>query len=420
MDREHARPEHTGVRRGGRLHDREVLGREGHGTGVDDLAHAGDEVFAGPRHRAADRDDRGVHEADAGRQHLADVTTGLPYSLDRVDVAALDEFDDVVVGIRLDALLAEGAGDGRAGGEGFEASAVAAVAGHVGAARDADVSDVAGDALGAALQEAARDDARADAGRDLHEHEVFDLRPGECSLAEGHDVHVVVDEHGHLEVLLHPAGHVEAIPAGHDRRVDGAPGGVLDRTGHADADGDEILPVATEPFDEGEPRVDEPAEHGLGAQRDVERLAVLGEHRAGEVGDGDRRVRGAEVGGEHDARSGVERELRRRASAGRGGVGDGGDEAEFHEFVDPRGDGGAGEARARGERCACTRRPVTEQLEELARARGAECRAAADVDHALSKAHHLVLSLYLEGVTTLATFAEGLAKGAGSVSACRP
>ena len=39
------------------------------------------------------------------------------------------------------------------GGERLEAAAVAALAGHVGAARDVDVADVAGGALGAALQD---------------------------------------------------------------------------------------------------------------------------------------------------------------------------------------------------------------------------------------------------------------------------
>ena len=50
------------------------------------------------------------------------------------------------------------------------------------------------------------------------------------ALAEGHHVHVVVDDHeraakADAEVALH----VEAVPAGHDRRVDGAAGRVLDR-----------------------------------------------------------------------------------------------------------------------------------------------------------------------------------------------
>ncbi len=71
--------------------------------------------------------------------------------------------------------------------------------------------------------------------------------------------------------------------------------------GHADADRDELATVAADALDEGEPGVDHPAEHGFRPVRDVDRLAVFGEHGAREVGDCDRRVRGAEVGGEHDA-----------------------------------------------------------------------------------------------------------------------
>ena len=265
------------ARRG--LHDREVLGRERHRAGVDDLADAGDEVLADPGHRAADRDDRRVHQADARGEHLADVATRPAAPPGSRRGRRADELDDVAAGRHVDALLAERARDGGAGGEGLEASAVAAVARHVRAARDADVADVAGDALRAALQQAARDDAGADAGRDLHEHEVLDVRPGERAFAERHDVHVVVDEHRHLEVLLHPAGHVEAVPAGHDRRVHRAPGVVLDRAGHADADRRELVAVAAELLDEGEGGVDHPAEHGLGALRDVDALGALGEHR---------------------------------------------------------------------------------------------------------------------------------------------
>jgi hypothetical protein len=123
----------------------------------------------------------------------------------------------------LDPGLAECPGNGWSGCHGFQASAVAAVAGNAGTARNLHVPDVAGDALGAALQEAAGDDAGPDSGGDLHEDQVLGLRPGEGAFAERHDVHVVVDEHGHLQVLLHPAGHVEAVPAGHDGRVDGLP-----------------------------------------------------------------------------------------------------------------------------------------------------------------------------------------------------
>ena len=111
---------------------------------------------------------------------------------------------------------------------------------------------------------------------------------------------------GTSRCCLHPPGHVEAIPPRHDRRVDRLTRGVLDGSGHADADGGEIVrrrgrscraaPCAV---------LDDPGEHGHGAERDVERLAVLDDDRSGEVGDRDasramrrcrRRARGGRCG----------------------------------------------------------------------------------------------------------------------------
>ena len=222
MDREHARPEHRGIRARLGLGDLQVLGGERHRARVDDLAHPGDEVLARLGERPADHDDRRVDEAHARGEHLADVAARLSHRLDRVDVAALDELHDILarLGAQLD--LLERAAERRAGGQRLEAPAVAALARHVGTARDVDVADVARRALGAALQVPARDDAGADAGRDLHEHQVVDVGPGELPLAERHDVDVVVDQHRHVEAVAEPAGHVEAVPAGHDRRVDRA------------------------------------------------------------------------------------------------------------------------------------------------------------------------------------------------------
>ena len=72
------------------------------------------------------------------------------------------------------------------------------------------------------------------------------LGPRQLALAERHDVHVVVDEHRHVEGAAEPAGHVEAVPAGHDRRVDGAAAAVLDRAGQPDADREQVGGVAAE------------------------------------------------------------------------------------------------------------------------------------------------------------------------------
>src|SRR3546814_7617936 len=99
------------------------------------------------RHRSADRDHGGVHEAYARREHLADVAAGLAYGLDRVDVAALYEVDDLVAIVGGDPLRGQRTRDGGARGEGFGASSVTAVAGHVGAAGNLHVPDVARDPL---------------------------------------------------------------------------------------------------------------------------------------------------------------------------------------------------------------------------------------------------------------------------------
>src|SRR3546814_8664842 len=124
--------------------------------------------------------------------------------------------------------------------------------------------DVARDPLRAALQGAAGDDARTDAGGDLHEEQMLDAGPGGGALAEGRDVHVVVDEHRNVEVLAHPAGNVEAIPSRHDRGVDGLPGGVLDRPRDADTDGGYILGRAAEALQQPGGVVHQPREHGDG------------------------------------------------------------------------------------------------------------------------------------------------------------
>ena len=106
--------------------------------------------------------------------------------------------------------------------------------------RCGDVAEVAGRALRAAVELAAADDARADAGGDLDEDEVVDVRVDRGVLAERHDVDVVVDEDRAAERGRDVGRDVVAVPAGHDRRRGRAPGGVLDRTGQAEADAGEL------------------------------------------------------------------------------------------------------------------------------------------------------------------------------------
>ena len=207
--------------------------------------------------------DRRVDEAHAGREHLADVATGLPHRLDRVDVAALHELDDVLTrGGRRARCARQRPSERGAGGERLEASAVAARARHVGAARDVDVADVAGGALGAALQESARDDAGADAGRHLHEDQVVDVGPGVLALAERHDVHVVVDQHGSVEAWR------ANQPGTSKRSQPGMIGGLMGRPVECSTGPGSPMPIASrsrglaaEPASSSSASVDHPGEH---------------------------------------------------------------------------------------------------------------------------------------------------------------
>ena len=138
------------------------------------------------------------------------------------------------------------------------------------------MADVAGGALRAALQDAAGDDAGADAGRDLDEDEVVDVGPGELALAERHDVDVVVDEHRHVE------GARWSQPGTSKRSQPGMIGGLIGRPvqcstgpGSADADREQVVGLAPELVEQlaGRRSID-PAEHGLGPLGDVDALAA--------------------------------------------------------------------------------------------------------------------------------------------------
>src|SRR5690606_15221005 len=238
----------------------------------------------------ADRDHGGVDQAHAGGEYFADVSPSLTNGLDRLDVASLDQVDDLRTVLGFHPGLAKCPGDGWPGCHGLQASAVATVAGHPGTTRDLHVADVAGDPLSAALQEPTGDDAGPDSRGDLHEDQVLGLRPRERAFAERHDVDVVVDEHGYFEVLLHPAGHIEAVPARHDGRVDGLAAAVLHRAGQSDSDRDEVLLVVLDALAQPTSGIDHPAEHLLRPFSDVVGLVDRAQSGAGEVGDGEGRV----------------------------------------------------------------------------------------------------------------------------------
>src|SRR5690606_9417608 len=258
---------------------------------------------ADARHGPADGDDRWIQQAHRGGEDLADVAPRLPHRLDRGQVAVLHEIDDG--GSVGDPQLA---GDRGSRGERLEAARVAARAGGSGSAGRARVAYVPGAAAGTAAEVSVGADAAADARRDLHEDEIVDIGPRHGAFAERRDVDVVVDEDAHVEVIVDPAANVEVVPPGHDGRVDGAAGRELDGTGKTDAHGRDVGTRAAHVGQQPAGVVDQPGEHGLGAVGDRDRVAVLRQDGAGEVGDRNRGVRRAEVGGDHDLRLRVEGE----------------------------------------------------------------------------------------------------------------
>ena len=168
----------------------------------------------------------------------------------------------------------------------------------------------------------------------------------------------------------HEPRDVEPVPAGHDRRARRASGGELDRAGQADANADDVGDPPAAAADEGPAAIDDPRQHLLGADGDVEVDDVVGEDRGGEVGDGETNVGGADVGTEHQPCSRVEGEPGWRAAAGRRRLAGGSHQRAGDEGVDPLGDRRATESGGGGELTTRARRAVTEQLEQRSGAAG--------------------------------------------------
>ena len=151
--------------------------------------------------------------------------------------------------------------------------------------------------------------------------------------------------------------------------------------GHADADAADVAALALGLAQQAVERLLEPGEHDLGPLGDRDVLARLGQHVAGQVGHRDARVRGAEVGRQHDARVAVEREGPRRPAAARGaGLG------RHHELarqqrVDALGDRRARQARQLDELRVRARPPVPDEAQHRPRAVG---RRSCKAGHLLS------------------------------------
>ena len=188
----------------------------------------------------------------------------------------------------------------------------------------------------------------ADAGGDLHEQQVLDVTVDEDVLAERHDVHVVVDEHGDREHAGHKARDVEAVPARHDRRAHRATHGVLHGARHTDPDAHQVVA----PSAAGQQILcvgQYPVKDGLGTVGNVDRRVDAVDRLAGKVREPERRVACAEVGSQDDPGVGVETKLHRRASTGRRGLPHGGQQVGAEQHVDLRADGRAGESGVDGE-----------------------------------------------------------------------
>ncbi|WP_367882056.1 hypothetical protein [Rathayibacter oskolensis] len=145
----------------------------------------------------------------------------------------------------------------------------------------------------------------------------------------------------------------------------GAARRVLDGARDSDADSRERR-VAGDPGEQGVGDVEGVPEDGERAVGDRDRLAPLVEDPAVEVGDGDRRVRRAEVDGEQPAGRGVEGDPSGGAAAGGGGVVAADDETRSGQGVELGRDGGAVGAGLGGDVGAGPGGAVREEEQQLA------------------------------------------------------
>ncbi len=185
-------------------------------------------------------------------------------------------------------------------------------------------------------------------------------------LAQRHDVHVVVDQAWGVVVLGEAVTDRVAVPARHDRRVYRPAGGELDRAGDADTHRHEIVVGLHRAHASRRVEVElDLPEHRFGPGGDVEVDGLLGEQLAGEVGDAEPGVGGAEVGDEHPAGIAVEGEEGGWTATGGRGVPNLGHQPVGDEPVDPEGDRGACQPGGAGDGVAGGRLAATDQLQDL-------------------------------------------------------
>ena len=228
----------------------------------------------------------------------------------------------------------------------LQTAGVAAAAGNAVAARHPHVPQVPGGALRAALQLARGNDAGADPGGHLDQHQVGDVGPGRARSPSAMMFTSLSTSTGTLKRAAPSAG------TSH-RSQPGMIGGLIGRpVSSAPPARAAPMPMRAQVrrpsagfFQQPGHRVTEPAQHAVRAARDARLVArFFGQHRAGEVGHDNQRVRGTEVRSDHQPRGRVERKQRRRPAAGRCRPADGRDQPHPHQRIHAGAHRGPGQA----------------------------------------------------------------------------
>ena len=169
LDRHHGRPGAARAVPQRAADDLQVARRWRGGALVDHLADAGAELLVRNGQVAADDDHLWVECIHEAGQDLAEVAPGVADEPYGVGVVVADEAHDVTAVAGLLPELAKLPGQRASAGHGLRAGGVTAFADDVLMSGQADVSDIAGGALGTAVDLPSGDDAAADAGAGLSE-----------------------------------------------------------------------------------------------------------------------------------------------------------------------------------------------------------------------------------------------------------
>ncbi|MDQ3576211.1 MAG: hypothetical protein M3443_01105 [Actinomycetota bacterium] len=188
------------------------------------------------------------------------------------------------------------------------------------------------------------DDARADSGAHLDEEQVVDIGVARSGFPETKQIGVVVDEGRAAECLGQLPRHRIAVPAGHDRRLDRAPGLEVDRTGQTHSHPGEPRPVPTHIPEQVAKTPDDDLQHDRGGLLDDQFLGALGKQVAARVGQREPGVRRAEIGGENELVRLLERQELRGPAGGAEPLLDRPDIARGRALVESRRDRRAGKA----------------------------------------------------------------------------